>query len=366
MLQKALVLFFVLANLALCIGCGTTANHYVYASLPETNQIIAFREDPNSGYLTEIAGSPYAAGTGVNFLVLHPSGKFLYASNFGLSGENDISLFGIASDGVLTEEFPRTPVTPNASQPTLLAMDPGGNYLYVGNILSDNISVFSIDSGTGALTEVPNSPFFIGFPPKNMKLTPSGNYLYVAAVGSPYGFIEGFSITAGILQSIGQFYTEDPNPDGLAIDPTGTYLYVSNSGSSNSISVFAIGQTGLLSQVQGSPINDNYTSPISLTLDPSGSYLYVANEGSANVGVYSISSSTGVPAILTTSATTGAFSTQSEPSFVVSDPSGKYLFVGNQGTSATIEPFVVSSGNLTGLTNYGVGTTPSSIVVLGK
>jgi 6-phosphogluconolactonase (cycloisomerase 2 family) len=199
-----------------------------------------------------------------------------------------------------------------------------------------------------------------------MQLTPSGNYLYVTAVGSPYGFVEGFSITAGSLQSIGQFYTEDPNPDGLAINPAGTYLYVSNSGSSNSISVFSIKQTGLLTQVQGSPINDNYTSPISLTLDPSGSFLYVANEGSANVGVYSISSSTGVPAILTTSATTGAFSTQSEPSFVVSDPSGKYLFVGNQGTSATIEPFVVSSGNLTGLTNYGVGTTPTSIVVLGK
>jgi len=38
--------------------------------------------------------------------------------------------------------------------------------------------------------------------------------------------------------------------------------------------------------------------------------------------------------------------------------------VGNQGSSAGIEAFEVSSGNLTEIYTYGVGNTPSSIVVL--
>ena len=125
MLQKALVLVFVVASIASCIGCGTTASHYVYTTIPATNQIIAYREDPNSGVLTQIAGSPYPVGDGAHSAVLHPSGKFLYVANPGQL-EDDISLFTIASNGALTEVTPRTSIGVNASQPELLAMDPAG------------------------------------------------------------------------------------------------------------------------------------------------------------------------------------------------------------------------------------------------
>ena len=102
-----------------------------------------------------------------------------------------------------------------------------------------------------------------------------------------------------------------------------------------------------------------------MMFDPSGKYLYVANQGSNNVAAYSITS-TGLPAALTTSTTTNAFGTEASPSFLVADPTGKYLFVGNQAGSAGIQAFSVSNGSLTALTTYGVGNTPSSIVVLGK
>src|ERR1022692_4055287 len=141
MLQKALVLVFAVASIAICVSCGSTANHYVYATLPAANQVIAYREDPNSGVLTLISGSPYPAGDGAFSLVLHPSGKFLYVANPG-QNENDISLFAIASDGVLTEVPPRTPIAHvgSASQPKLLVMDTAGGFLYVANAGSNNIS----------------------------------------------------------------------------------------------------------------------------------------------------------------------------------------------------------------------------------
>jgi 6-phosphogluconolactonase len=377
MLHKALVLALVVASLASCIGCSSTANNYVYATLPDANQVIAYREDPNSGVLTQIAGSPYSVGDGANSLVLHPSGKFLYVSNPG-QNESDISLFTIATNGVLTEVFPRTSVAPYTKQ-GFLNMDPAGKFLYVANVGSNNISVFAIDSGTGALTpltgKLASSTFTTQLPILNMQLTPSGNYLYIssgAGPGTPSGVVEAFSVTAGALQPIqpvSVFPTAGNNPNGLAIDPTGTFLYVANS-SSNSISIFTIASTGSLSPVQNSPIDSTYTVPISLILDSAGKFLYVANQGSNNVAAYSISSTTGLPAILTITSTTGttttAFATESSPSLVALDPNGKYLFVGNQGTSAGIQSLVTSSGNLTNIFTYRVGNTPSSIAVLGK
>jgi 6-phosphogluconolactonase len=362
MLQKALVLVLAVASVAVCVGCGSTANHYVYATLSAANQVIAYREDPNSGVLTQIAGSPYSAGDGAHSIVIHPSGKFLYVANPG-QNENDISLFTIASNGVLTEVPPRTAVTPLGSAPQLLAMDPAGGFLYVANVESNNISVFSIDSGSGALTPVTGSPFSIGLSPMNMQLTPSGSFLYVSAASTPLGLIAGFSVNAGTLQLVSLTSTDGVNPNGLAIDPTGTYVYAANT-SSNSISIFAIGSSGALTEVSGSPLADIYSDPVSLILDPTGQYLYVANEGSNNVATYAITASTGLPVALTTSTTTGAFVTETDPSFLVADPSGKYLFVGSQGTSAGIQAFGVSSGNLNPLSNYGVGNTPTSIAVL--
>src|ERR1700691_621287 len=167
MLQKASALAAIAVSIAICTGCGTTANNYVYATLPATNQIAIFREDPNSGVLTQLSGSPIPAGNGASSLVIHPSGKFLYAANPG-QNENDISLFDINTDGTLTEVFPRTTVTPYATLPTTLVMDPSGICIYVANTGSTNISIISIAASTGALTQVVNSPVAILLSPLNM------------------------------------------------------------------------------------------------------------------------------------------------------------------------------------------------------
>jgi|HubBroStandDraft_1064217.scaffolds.fasta_scaffold10191_5 6-phosphogluconolactonase len=380
MLQKALILVFAVGGIAGCVGCSTTS-HYVYATLPAGNELAVYREDPYSGTLTELAGTPYTVGDGAQSVVVHPSGKFLYVANPG-QNENDISLFDILSNGYVNEIPPRTTVAVNGNgtpgggaQPKLLVMDPAGNYLYVMNTASDNISVFSIDSGTGALTQLPTSPTSLsGLTPLNMALTPSSDFLYVSVaggqIGTSYGSIIGFSVSSGALQLLNPPLTSANgfNPNGLVIDPSGNHLYVANT-QSNSISIFAISPPntppGTLQQVIGSPLeNTNYTDPFALLLDSKGQYLYVANQGSNNVAVYTIDPTTGLPTALTTSTSAGAFTTEGSPSFLVEDPNGNYLFVGNQGSSAGIQAFGVNSGNLNPLLTYGVGNTPSSIAVV--
>ena len=197
-----------------------------------------------------------------------------------------------------------------------------------------------------------------------MKLTPSGKVLYVTSASGTNqlsGLIEGFSVTSGVLQSLGITPTGGINPNAIAIDPSGAHLYVANSGS-QSIAIFTIDSSGGLTAVQGSPINDNFTVPIAMVFDPSGNFIYVAHQASNNIAAYSIGS-TGLPTILSTSTTTGVFATEASPNFLAADPNGKYLFVGNQGTSAGIQVFSLSDGTLTTLTTYGVGNTPSSIAV---
>jgi 6-phosphogluconolactonase len=373
MLQKALVLVLGLAGIAGCAGCNTSS-HYVYATIPAVSQIAVYREDPYSGTLTELSGTPYTVGDGAHSVVIDPAGKFLYVANPG-QGENDISRFAIASNGYLTEIQPRTPVgtNGNASQPSLLVMDPAGTYLYAMNTGSSNISVFSIDSSSGVLTPI-GSPVSLGqLTPLNMRLTPSGSFLYVSVAGgqpgTANGTILGFSVNAGVLTSLNPPLTSSfgVNPNGLVIDPSGSYLYAANT-QSNAISIFAISAPntplGSLTQVQGSPLSTSpYNDPTFLLVDPKGLYLYVANQGSNNVAVYSIDPTTGLPVALTTSTSVFAFATEGSPSFLVEDPNGSSLFVGNQGNGAGIQAFGVNSGNLNPLFTYGVGNTPSSIAV---
>lgn len=350
MLKKAAALFLVGASLATWLGCTTNSSTYLYAAIPASNQIVVYREDPNSGILTVLVGSPITAGPGVESIVIHPSKKFLYAAN---SGESDVSLFNIATDGGLTEVTPRTIV---GNSPNLLAMDTAGSFLYVSNFGSNTISVFSIDATSGALTPV-GAAFPIGSNALNMKLSPSGNVLYVTVAGSP-GAVEAFSNpSSGNPTFLGSLPT-GTSPYGLAIDPSGTYLYTANFGD-NSISAYTIGGDGSLTAISGFPLGETYTAPLALFVDRSGKYLFVANQGSANLTAYGIGSDGGLTLL-----SNSPFSTGSQPSFITSDSTGKYLFVGNQSTPA-IQSFSLdgSSGTLTSVKSFKLGSTPTSIAL---
>jgi 6-phosphogluconolactonase len=78
---------------------------------------------------------------------VHPSGKFLYASN---RGHDSIAVFAIDPDkGTLTlVEYALT----KGQTPRSFEIAPGGSLLFAENEKSNNIVVFSIDAKTGRLT----------------------------------------------------------------------------------------------------------------------------------------------------------------------------------------------------------------------
>jgi len=354
MQRKAAALFLVCFSMAMWVGCSTTtSSDFLYAAIPTSSEIVAFREDPNSGVLTQLATSPITAGQAVQSVVIHPSKKFLYAAN---SGSNNVSLYTISSVGTLTEVTPRA----NAGTvPTLLAMDSAGAYLYVANSGSFDISVFSINASTGVLTAVAQSggtTAGVGTSPLNMSLSPSGSFLYVAGQGAPAnsGFVEVFPVTKGVLGAPvpGSPFLTGADPFGLAIDSAGKFLYTANkTDGTGTISEFTINANGSLTQLAGSPIGQSFTSPVSLLIDHSGKYLYVANQGSSNLSAFSIGSTGGLTLL-----TGSPFGTGSNPSFIGTDASGKYLFVGNQASSGSVQSFSLdtSTGALTSVATYTI------------
>jgi 6-phosphogluconolactonase (cycloisomerase 2 family) len=134
------------------------------------------------------------------------------------------------------------------SSPTLdqleggsMAVDALGRFLFVPDPATSKISMFQIDRNTGALNEVPASPFS-AVPTENPKLAPtspmsiateaSGQFLYV---GYAFGnFVGQSSVNAFLIDSTNlqllplpvQSTTDiDSPPIGLFADPKGRYLY---------------------------------------------------------------------------------------------------------------------------------------------
>jgi 6-phosphogluconolactonase (cycloisomerase 2 family) len=123
---------------------------YVINELNAT--ITALEYDPASGQLgrqlqtvsTEPAG--YSGPKSTAEIAVHPSGKFLYASN---RGHNSIAAFRIdPSSGLLS---PIGHTTSGIEFPRNFAIDPGGAWLYAANQKSDTIVQFRIDQATGRL-----------------------------------------------------------------------------------------------------------------------------------------------------------------------------------------------------------------------
>jgi 6-phosphogluconolactonase len=362
MLKKAAALLLVCASVVICVSCGTTATRYLYAAIPNSNELVVYREDPNSGALTQLVGSPIAAGPGVRALALHPNQKFLYAAN---SGENDVSLFIVSSTGGLTEKTPRTAV---GTAPTLIAMDSAGTYLFVGNTgQQPSISVFSIDKTTGALSPVIQPPStgntaYIGLTPINMAVS-SNNVLYVTGQGLQ-GYVAAFPLSNGVLGTPPPQapYLTGNNPYGLAISSNGSFLYTANK-LDDSVSEFSIASNGGLTALTGSPVSISFTGPTALLIDPSGKYLYAADQGSTNLEGFTIGSKDGSLNLLPSA----PFATGSQPSTLACDSAGRYLFVGNQ-SSPSIQSFFLApgTGTLTLISTYSIAPGAPTSMVLTK
>jgi 6-phosphogluconolactonase (cycloisomerase 2 family) len=101
-----------------------------------------------------VAGSPFATGTDPRAVTADASGRFLYVANFT---SNDISAFTVDGDTGALTAVAGSPFSAGQGAGQIES-DAAGKFLYVANSVSNNVLVFSIDANTGALTLVQNLP----------------------------------------------------------------------------------------------------------------------------------------------------------------------------------------------------------------
>jgi 6-phosphogluconolactonase len=138
---------------------GAGARHFVlhpngrwFYSLNEQSSMLTFMHfDATSGTLTpvvEVSTLPKSfAGTNAGSeILLSPDNRFLYAGN---RLHNTVAIFSVEKDGtpaLIGEEWTQ------ADHPRHFNFDPSGNFLYVCNQRSDDLTTFRVDRKTGKLT----------------------------------------------------------------------------------------------------------------------------------------------------------------------------------------------------------------------
>ena len=127
--------------------------------------VTAFDYDASAGRLRPIEtistlpqGEPLKGNYKAAELLVHPSGKFIYASN---RGHNSITL--LAVDGARGTLSWVDNTSTRGKTPYGFGIDPTGNYLLAGNQNSDSVVTFRIDHETGRLSAV-GEPLAIGSP----------------------------------------------------------------------------------------------------------------------------------------------------------------------------------------------------------
>lgn len=153
------------------------SGRYVYVANVNSSNVSGFRLNANTGTLSAVPGSPFAAGANPFRVVADPSGVFLYAIN---ANGSSLDAYRIDPETGSLSNIPGSPFATGMG-PQAMAIDPSGRYLYVGNLLH-GVDGFSIDSGSGAVTPLDGAPFPAGdSAPLGLTMDRSGRFLYAAS-----------------------------------------------------------------------------------------------------------------------------------------------------------------------------------------
>jgi 6-phosphogluconolactonase (cycloisomerase 2 family) len=328
-------------------GLTVSCAGFAYVTNAADNTLLAYSSDPTAGALHAV-GTPTVTGTSPYATVGLQDGNNRYVF-VGNEGSNDVSAFTVNSiTGALTA-VPGSPF-PAGTDPQALALlnylNSGTYVLYVANAGSDNnVSAYNIDEGTGALNLLfgPGaSTIATGKNPTSIAIGVEHNsvpFIYVANHGGSND-ISAFDYDLAPVP--GSPFPAGGNPLSLAVGASGKFLYSANPDATNpSISGFSIDPTsGALSPLSGSP----FPLPVShyMATDQTGAYLYVT--AGANIVGYAIDATSGALTALPgfpVSAGANAYS-------VSIDPTNRFLYVANHG-AANIAGFRLdaSSGALT-------------------
>jgi 6-phosphogluconolactonase (cycloisomerase 2 family) len=290
-----------------------------------SGDVFGYFIDRSNGYIFPVPGAPFPVNYSVTSVKVHPSGDWVFATRSENKAADGVAVLAVQADGSLAEAA-GSPYATTQPGPWTMAMDPSGQFLYVGTSAYYGINKylyvdgFYFDATAGSLSPLAGSPFVFRIPsacgePTSSAygmLDVSGHYLYMSDTG--IDLISGATVSSstGRLTEMSKSPWPDeggcnppPNeaynwacPIALAVDGTGKFLYVSNIGPQN-ISIYSIGANGALNFVKYYVPSSRYCTG-NMASDVPGNYLYVVNcdspavyQGSNGIAGYAINHTTG-------------------------------------------------------------------------
>ncbi|MGH9605517.1 MAG: lactonase family protein [Terracidiphilus sp.] len=190
--------------------------------------------------------------TGVNVV---KSGSYVYVSAYDSSVTPSVGYifgFSVGSGDVLTP-LPGSPFAAG-TQPSSVASDPTGAYLYATDYAKADVLAYSIAS-SGIPSPLSGSPFPSGNEPTAIAVDPSFPFMYVT--NSLDASVTGYSMSNGALTNIGDYAT-GLEPVAIGIDPSTNHFLYSVNFLGGDVSSWQLSQTGgTLINSQYSPYNSN-------------------------------------------------------------------------------------------------------------
>jgi 6-phosphogluconolactonase (cycloisomerase 2 family) len=289
-----------------------------------------------------------------SFLAFDRSGRFLYAVH---GDKSEISAFSI--DPHSGEISFINQQSTHGTNPVHLVVEPRNRFVIVANYATGSVVTLPLN-GDGSLGPVDKIFKLPGQPgphrtqqssshPHQVKFDRSNRYLLVPDKGLDRVFVFRFDEDKGSLEPNEPFFVqtrEGAGPRHAAFHPNGQYVYVSDELNSCVTAYRYDGKNGTLHPFQTLPsIPMEYTgdnTAAGIDICESGRFLYVSNRGHDSLAGYAISAHDG------SLAPTGWQSSLGKgPRFFTLDPSGDLIYTANENGHAIVAFRVdASSGRL--------------------
>jgi 6-phosphogluconolactonase len=164
-----------------CIAMDA-ANHRVFACDLGLDKVMIYRLDESTGQLVanENPSVELKPGSGPRHMVFHPDGKYAYVIN---ELSSTLTAFDYDSKHGALKEIQTVSTLPEnfrgASTCAEIAVHPSGKFIYASNRGDDSIAVFTLDKDTGRLICVEHQSTR-GKTPRSFAIDPTGQYLIAA------------------------------------------------------------------------------------------------------------------------------------------------------------------------------------------
>jgi 6-phosphogluconolactonase (cycloisomerase 2 family) len=276
------------------------------------------------GSLTALSPATVASGSQPTGMMISPSGTSAYVVN---SADDTISIYSRnTGNGALT--FVTTIAT--GDNPQQIAISADGTSVYVTNKDADSVSMYSRNTASGLLTALMPATIVTGNDPVAIVVSSDGTSVYVADTSSDTISQYSRDVNTGLLTALTPATVAATDVADLAISADGTSLYAIDNVS-NTILMFSRNPgTGALTPL-GTPSIATAATPVSVVVASDGTSVYVVSSSPNVISQYSRDTGTGlltalVPATLGiggTGAVTDAVISLSGNSVYVSTLSGE-------------------------------------------